>query len=276
MRANLHTTSKHLPRVPAHGNNVVRSPILADLPAFMSDCAIRYHNVHKQLGGTSVLRGVDLAIRPGELFGLAGINGAGKTTLLHCLFDFCTPDAGEIAIFGQAHARSAARAPLSFLPERFQAPYYLSGQDFLRYVLGLQQVRWNGDAVRAILDALELAPQALQRQARSYSKGMMQKLGLAACLLSGKRQLVLDEPMSGLDPKARALFKLALRQLRAQGRGAFLTSHALADIDELCDRMAILHAGKMVFVGTPEECRQRHGGGPQASLEQAFLNCIAA
>lgn len=248
---------------------------LTNFPARMNDCAIRYHNVHKQLGGSAVLRGIDLAIRPGELFGLAGINGAGKTTLLHCLFDFCTPDDGEIAIFGQAHGRSASRAPLSFLPERFQAPYYLSGKDFLRYVLGLQQVRWDEHAVRATLDALELAPDALQRQARSYSKGMMQKLGLAACLLAGKRQLVLDEPMSGLDPKARALFKQALRQLRTQGRGAFFTSHALADIEELCDRMAILHGGRMVFVGTPGECRRRHGGGPQASLEQAFLNCIA-
>ena len=244
----------------------------------MSDCAIRYHNVHKQLKGNPVLRGVDLALRPGELFGLAGVNGAGKTTLLHCLFDFCTPDAGEISIFGQDHRHSAARAPLSFLPERFQAPYYLSGTDFLRYLLGLQQVPWDEAAARQATDALELAPEALRRQARSYSKGMMQKLGLVACLLSGKQQLVLDEPMSGLDPNARALFKQALRQLRAQGRGVFLTSHALADIDELCDRMAILHAGRMVFVGTPEECRQRHGGGAgaQASLEQAFLNCIAA
>ena len=242
----------------------------------MSDCAIRYHNVHKQLKGNPVLRGVDLSLRPGELFGLAGVNGAGKTTLLHCLFDFCTPDAGEISIFGQGHRHSAARAPLSFLPERFQAPYYLSGRDFLRYLLGLQQVPWDEAAIRQAADALELAPEALRRQARSYSKGMMQKLGLLACLLSGKRQLVLDEPMSGLDPKARALFKQALRELRVQGRGVFLTSHALADIDELCDRMAILHAGRMVFVGTPAECRQRHGGGPQASLEQAFLNCIAS
>lgn len=244
----------------------------------MSDCAIRYHNVHKQLKGNPVLRGVDLALRPGELFGLAGVNGAGKTTLLHCLFDFCTPDAGEISIFGQAHRHSAARAPLSFLPERFQAPYYLSGTDFLRYQLALQQVPWDEAAARQATDALELAPEALRRQARSYSKGMMQKLGLAACLLSGKQQLVLDEPMSGLDPKARALFKQALRHLREQGRGVLLTSHALADIDELCDRMAILHAGRMVFVGTPEQCRQRHGGGAgaQASLEQAFLNCIAA
>lgn len=242
----------------------------------MSDCAIRYHNVHKQLKGNPVLRGVDLLLPPGELFGLAGVNGAGKTTLLHCLFDLCTPDAGEISIFGQPHRHSAARAPLSFLPERFQAPYYLSGRDFLRYLLGLQQVPWDEAAARQAAEALELAPEALLRQARDYSKGMMQKLGLLACLLSGKQQLVLDEPMSGLDPKARALFKQALRQLRTQGRGVFFTSHALADIDELCDRMAILHRGRMVFVGTPEECRQRHGGGPQASLEQAFLNCINA
>ncbi|OBV38270.1 ABC transporter ATP-binding protein [Janthinobacterium psychrotolerans] len=242
----------------------------------MSDCAIRYHNVHKQLKGNPVLRGVDLALKPGELFGLAGVNGAGKTTLLHCLFDFCTLDAGQISIFGQAHQHSASRAPLSFLPERFQAPYYLSGHDFLRYLLGLQQVAWDEGAARRACAALELAPEALRRQARSYSKGMMQKLGLAACLLSGKQQLVLDEPMSGLDPQARALFKQALRQLRTDGRGVLLTSHALLDIDELCDRMAILHEGRMVFVGTPAQCRQLHGGGPHASLEQAFLNCIHA
>lgn len=242
----------------------------------MSACAIHYQNVHKQLAGMTVLRGVDLCILPGELFGLVGVNGAGKTTLLKCLFDFCTPDAGSIAIFGQSHRHSAARAPLSFLPERFQAPYYLSGRDFLRYLLSLHKVGYDERAAQAAAAALDLAPDALRRPARDYSKGMMQKLGLAACLLSGKQQLVLDEPMSGLDPKARALFKQALRQLRAQGRGAFLTSHALADVDELCDRMAILHAGRMVFTGTPEQCRQRHGGTPGASLEQAFLNCIAA
>ncbi|MBB5609552.1 MULTISPECIES: ABC transporter ATP-binding protein [unclassified Janthinobacterium] len=241
----------------------------------MSDYAIRYHQVHKQLAGMTVLRGVDLAIRPGELFGLVGVNGAGKTTLLKCLFDFCTPDAGSIAIFGQPHHQSAARQPLSFLPERFQAPYFLTGRDFLRYLLSLHRVQYDDTAVRHGMAALDLAPEVLGRPARDYSKGMMQKLGLLACLLSGKRQLVLDEPMSGLDPKARALFKQALLDMRTQGRGALLTSHALADVEELCDRMAILHEGRIVFTGTPLECRHRHGGGPQASLELAFLNCIA-
>ena len=230
----------------------------------MNACAIEFHNVHLQLAGSAVLRGVDLQVRAGELFGLVGVNGAGKTSLLKCLLDFCTPARGDIAIFGQPHRHGAARQPLSFLPERFQAPYYLTGGDFLRYLSRLHDVRPDAQAVQQALDALDLAPDVLLRPARAYSKGMMQKLGLAACLLSGKRQLVLDEPMSGLDPKARA-----------QGRGALLTSHALADVEELCDRMAILHAGRIVFAGTPAECRTRHGGTEEASLEQAFLNCIA-
>lgn len=242
----------------------------------MNACAIEFHNVHTQLDGMSVLRGVDLHVRAGELFGLLGVNGAGKTTLLKCLLDFCTPQQGSIAIFGQPHRLSAARQPLSFLPERFQAPYYLTGDDFLRYLARLHGAPHDEQAVRQVLADLELAPEALRRPARTFSKGMMQKLGLAACLLSGKRQLLLDEPMSGLDPKARAQFKQALRQCRAQGRGALLTSHALADVEELCDRMAILHAGRIVFTGTPADCRAQHGGAAGASLEQAFLNCIAA
>ena len=241
----------------------------------MTDCAICFHDVHKQLAGRPVLRGVDLDIKPGQLVGLVGVNGAGKTTLLHCLLDFCTPEAGAIAIFGQPQHRSASRAPLAFLPERFQAPWYLKGREVLQYLLGLHQVPYNEAAVLQTLALLELDADALLRPARAYSKGMMQKLGLAACLLSGKQQLVLDEPMSGLDPKARALFKGALRQWQAAGRGVLLTSHALADIDELCDHMAILHGGRIAFAGTPAECRTRHGGSPGASLEQAFLNCIA-
>ena len=242
----------------------------------MNACAIEFHNVHLQLAGSAVLRGVDLQVRAGELFGLVGVNGAGKTSLLKCLLDFCSPERGDIAIFGAPHRHGAARQPLSFLPERFQAPYYLTGGDFLRYLSRLHEVGHDEQAVQQVLAMLELAPPALRRPAHTFSKGMMQKLGLAACLLSGKRQLAPDEPMSGLDPKARARFKQVLREARAQGRGALLTSHALADVEELCDRMAILHAGRMLFTGTPAECRARHGGAADASLEQAFLNCIAA
>jgi ABC-2 type transport system ATP-binding protein len=234
--------------------------------------ALRFHQVVQRYAATPVLRGVDLTVAPGEFFGLVGVNGAGKTSLIKCLFDFCALDGGAIDIFGLSHRLPAARTPLAFLPERFMPPYYLTGAAFLQYVLKLQKVTYDAGRVAATLLALGLDPAALPQLVRSYSKGMMQKLGLAACLLTEKKLLVLDEPMSGLDPQARALFKQQLGTVRAAGRGLFFTSHALADIDELCDRMAILHAGQIRFVGTPGACRAAFGGA--ATLEQAFMNCI--
>jgi ABC-2 type transport system ATP-binding protein len=234
--------------------------------------ALRFQQVVKRYGAASVLQGVDLELQAGQCFGLVGVNGAGKTSLIKCLLDFCGMDGGAIEIFGRPHRDPAARGPLGFLPERFTPPYYLTGADFIRYLLTLQGLRYDADAVAAMLAALDLEPAALKRTVRQYSKGMTQKLGLAACLLSRKQLYILDEPMSGLDPKARALLKAQLRQLQQAGGTLFLTSHALADVDELCDRMAILHDGRIRFSGTPAECRERYGAG---TLEQAFLACIA-
>ncbi|NYE60465.1 ABC-2 type transport system ATP-binding protein [Duganella sp. 1224] len=234
--------------------------------------ALRFQHVVKRYGTATVLHGVDLELRAGECFGLVGVNGAGKTSLIKCLLDFCALDGGGIDIFGQPHHRPAARQPLGFLPERFTPPYYLTGADFIRYLLTLQGLPYQPDAVAAMLAALDLDQDALKKTVRSYSKGMTQKLGLAACLLARKPLYVLDEPMSGLDPKARALLKAQLRALHRAGSTLFLTSHALADVDELCDRMAILHDGRIRFAGTPAECRARYSAD---TLEQAFLACIA-
>jgi ABC-2 type transport system ATP-binding protein len=237
----------------------------------MSDAALRFTDVSKSYGAAAALNGVSFEVRRGEFFGLAGENGAGKTTLIKCLLDLSANDAGTIEIFGMAHRAPGARARLAFLPERFSPPYYLSGRDFLRYILKLHRAPYDESRNRRSLIGLDFAPAALDRPARTYSKGMTQKLGLAACLLSGKDLLVLDEPMSGLDPKARALFKQELRGLRAAGRTLLLTSHALADIEELCDRMAILHQGQLRFAGTPAELREAFG---TPDLEQAFLKCL--
>jgi len=238
----------------------------------MTAPALRFQQVVKRYGQAEVLRGVDLELRSGECFGLVGVNGAGKTSLIKCLLDFCALDGGSIDICGQPHHRPASRQPLGYLPERFSPPYYLTGADFIRYLLTLQGLAYDPDAVGAMLAALDLDPAALKRTVRGYSKGMTQKLGLAACLLARKPLYVLDEPMSGLDPKARALLKQQLRQLHQAGATVFLTSHMLADVDELCDRMAILHEGRVRFAGSPAECRDRYGA---ANLEQAFLACIA-
>ena len=238
----------------------------------MSEAALRFLDVSKSYGAAAALHGITFDVRQGEFFGLAGENGAGKTTLIKCMLDLSTIDGGRIEIFDTGHGEPGSRARLAFLPERFSPPYYLSGRDFLRYLLALHRTGHDESRSARILAGLDLAPAALDRPARTYSKGMTQKLGLAACLLSGKELLVLDEPMSGLDPKARALFKRQLRELRAAGRTVLITSHALADVEELCDRMAILHQGQLRFAGTPDELRQAFGA---RDLEEAFLACIA-
>jgi ABC-2 type transport system ATP-binding protein len=240
----------------------------------MSLAALRFQQVVQRYARNAVLRGIDLQVEAGECFGLVGVNGAGKTSLLKCLFDFCALDAGSIDIFGRPHRQPAARQPLAFLPERFVPPYYLTGRDFLTYLLTLHGRDYDAAAAADMLAALDLDPDALARTASSYSKGMTQKLGLAACLLSGKPLQVLDEPMSGLDPKARALLKQQLRRLREAGATVLLTSHELADVEVLCDRLAILHEGRIRFAGTPAECRAQFGGHAGATLEDAFMRCI--
>jgi len=238
----------------------------------MRNTALRFERVGKAYAGVTALSEFSLAVPRGEFLALVGVNGAGKTTLIKCLLDFCDPDQGRIEIFGVSHRETSARARLAYLPERFNPPHNLTGRDFLQYMLQLYRAPYDGNRVAGIFKTLDLDPAALTRSARTYSKGMTQKLGIAACLLSGKELYVLDEPAGGLDPKARALFKNELRSLRRNGSTVFFTSHALADVAELCDRMAVLHDGRLLFAGTPDELVQRCGG---PDLEHAFLSCIA-
>jgi len=237
----------------------------------MESSALSFKQVNKKFGRTVALVDLTLEVVPGESFALVGMNGAGKTTLLKCLLDFCEPDSGDIRVFGVAHRETRSRARLSFLPERFTPPYYLTGRDFLRFMLELQRVKYREEDALRTLDSLDLDRKALDLAVRAFSKGMTQKLGLAACLLVRKDLYVLDEPTSGLDPKARALLKARLRELRAQGKTVFFTSHSLADVEEIGDRLAVLHLGRLRFLGTPEELKMNH---QTDSLEDAYLRCI--
>ena len=237
----------------------------------MTQSAVHFDQVRKSYGRQAVLQGIDLDIASGMTFGLVGVNGAGKTTLIKCLLDFCHIDHGGIEIFGTRHTDSRARARLAFLPERFMPPYFLTGRDFLGYMLKLDGRATGADKVRAMFAALDLDLMALDQPVRSYSKGMTQKLGLAACLLAEPDLLILDEPMSGLDPVARARVKQLLRQLRDRGRTLFFTSHALSDVEEICEQLVVLHQGMLRFCGSPRELMLRYAGD---SVEQAFLKCI--
>lgn len=234
--------------------------------------ALELKQLSKSFGRVPALSGLDLAVPAGAIFALIGINGAGKTTLIKCLLDLCEFDSGSIEIFGANHRAPRARERLAFLPERFNPPFYLKGRDFLRYLSQLHRRAYDEHEALAMLDDLDLEHRALEQPVREYSKGMTQKLGLIACFLSHKDLYVLDEPLSGLDPKAHALCKQLLRRVGQAGGTVFLTSHSLADVAEICDGMALLHEGRVLFSGPPLElCRRYHG----ADLESAFLQCIA-
>jgi ABC-2 type transport system ATP-binding protein len=233
--------------------------------------ALSFRAVSKGFGDTPALDRVTFNVNRRELFGLVGGNGAGKTTLIKCMLDFCVAEAGDIRIFGASSHLTAARSGVAFLPERFSPPYHLTGRDFLRYMAELHGRSYQEELVQHAFEELDLEISALKRPARTYSKGMTQKLGLAACVLSGKPLQILDEPTSGLDPKARALLKRRLRRFIAEDTTVFFTSHALADVEEICDRMAVLHAGRVRFVGTPGALKAKYASD---DLESAFLACI--
>ena len=239
--------------------------------AIGSGAAVQVSALEKRYGKHAVLQSVDLEVAAGASFGLLGLNGAGKTTLIKCLLDLCAHDAGAIALFGVPANEARARARLAYLPEQFVPPHYLYGREFLALMLALAGKPYDAGRVAARLAQLELDSAVLDRRVRALSKGMTQKLGLAAVLLVERDLTVLDEPMSGLDPASRIAVKSALQDLVAEGRTLFFTSHVLADVEELCDVIAVLDRGKICFRGTPGELCARTG---EAHLERAFLRCI--
>ena len=180
-------------------------------------------------------------------------------------------DSGDILIFGGPPAEKSARARLAFLPERFDPPWFLSGMEFLKFSLKLYKQEFNEEAVISAAEKIALDPAALSRRVQTYSKGMRQKLGLMGTVLTNCDLMILDEPMSGLDPLARTLVKDVLIDARKSGRTTFLSSHILADMDEICDRVAIMDEGVVKFIGTPDAVKKQTGS---ENLERAFLHFI--
>lgn len=236
----------------------------------MADPVIQFYDVHRQRGGVPVLAGVDFRVAPGEAIALVGVNGAGKSTLIKVLLDLQAADAGRIEIHGHPHTDRRARADLAYLPERFQPPYFLRGIQYLDYTERLFRHPRSREEALAQAAQLGLMPAELERSAQTYSKGMAQMLGLAACLLSGRRLLVLDEPMSGLDPTARVRLQRALRDARGAGRTIFFTTHLMQDAQALADRVLVLHEGRIVADEPPAELAARRGG----DLESAFVELV--
>jgi ABC-2 type transport system ATP-binding protein len=233
--------------------------------------ALRVERLVKHYGALQALASVSFAVDSAEAFGLVGANGAGKTTLIKCVLDLCGFDSGAIELFGVDARRAHSRARLSYVPERFLPPHYLRGREFLEMMLALAGQRYDAARAAQLLDELELERAALERPVRRLSKGMTQKLGLAAGFLLERDLYLLDEPMSGLDPAARVAVKSVLRRLAAEGRTLFFTSHVRSDVEELCSSIAVLDRGQLRWRGPPQGLCERYG---EARLESAFMKCI--
>lgn len=224
-------------------------------------------------GKIRVVHDVSFDVRSGEIFGLIGLNGAGKTSIIKTLIGLREPESGAATILGGRADDPRVRQSLAYLPERFDPPWFLTGFEFLRFSLRLYNRPYDESSVLSAISDLALDPKALRRRVQVLSKGMRQKLGLLGTILTGAPFLVLDEPMSGLDPLARVRVKESLMSCRAQGRTLFLSSHILSDMAELCDRVAILHDGRLIFCGIPSALLLQEG---VSNLEQAFLSVIGA
>jgi len=200
------------------------------------------------------LRGVSFQIPRGEIFGLLGPNGAGKTTLIKILLGIVRKSKGNGALLGHPVGHLESRRRVGYLPEGHRLPKHLTGFTALEYYGNLSGVSCS--AIRAQRDAL-LKLVGLDKwgrvSVRKYSKGMQQRLGLAQALLHNPELLILDEPTDGVDPVGRKEIREILRDFRSKGGTVFLNSHLLQETELVCDRVAVLHKGRVVSIGTVDK-----------------------
>lgn len=237
----------------------------------MGKTVLNINDVNVGYGGVDVIHDITFDVKKGEMFGLIGLNGAGKTTLIKSILGLREISKGNIGIFDLPPGQKESRRHMAFLPERFEPPWFLSGMEFVKMSMRLYGQTFDEDRVYALVDRLALDRAALKRRVQTYSKGMRQKLGLIATILTDCKLMILDEPMSGLDPKARTLVKDTLVEGKKDEHTVFLSSHILADMDEICDRVAVIHNGVLGFVGPPAELKKQVGVD---NLERAFLQFI--
>jgi ABC-2 type transport system ATP-binding protein len=211
---------------------------------------------------TRALDDLTLTVETNEIFGFLGPNGAGKTTTLKLLMGLLRPTAGTARVLGESIEHSAARMRIGFLPEQAYFYDYLTALELVAYFGQLSGVP-AGDARARAATALERAglPQAAwKRQLRRFSKGMLQRVGLAQAIVHEPEIVVLDEPMSGLDPIGRRQVRDLILELRDSGTTVFFSSHILSDVEALCDRVAILNTGRLVETGRLSDIRARWSG----------------
>jgi ABC-2 type transport system ATP-binding protein len=222
---------------------------------------IEVENLHKtyRIGfwrkPVQALRGVSFQVREGDLYGFIGPNGAGKSTAIKILLGLLLPGQGRATLMGRPAGDTSGRREVGFLPEQPYFYDYLTGREFLSFYGRLSRLK-GSDLRRRIDEVVELAGVGddwLDRRLRTYSKGMLQRLGLGQALLGRPRLVILDEPMSGLDPLGRRHVRNLLKRLHAEGVTVFYSSHVLSDVEALCTRLSMVVKGQIRREGTVDE-----------------------
>jgi ABC-2 type transport system ATP-binding protein len=241
----------------------------------MDGNAIDIRGLSKAFGGTLAVDDVSFAVRPGEIFGFMGHNGAGKTTTIRMLLGLLHPTRGEACVLGHDIVRDslAIRRLSGYLPGDYALPKEMSARQFLRYI-GAMFGFAGAPLERRIEELLELFGLAAVADKRlgAFSSGMIQKVGLAQALINEPRVLLLDEPTAGLDPIGRQeLLELIVRLARNDGVTVLFSTHILSDIERVCERVAILHHGRLLASGDLADLKDRHGA---AHMDDLYLSLV--
>jgi ABC-2 type transport system ATP-binding protein len=212
----------------------------------------------KHYGDVEAVRGIDLTVRKGEVFGFLGPNGAGKTTTIRVIMDFIRKTSGQVSVFGldSKEASLEIRKRVGYLPGEFGLYESLTVEDFLLYLLDLSEASDKEPRMRQLAEDFDLP---LHRKIRELSKGNRQKVGLVQAFMHEPELVILDEPTSGLDPfMQQRFYKLARDEQRA-GRTIFMSSHLLAEVEHICDHVAVIRDGRLVLVDRISELKDRVG-----------------
>jgi ABC-type multidrug transport system ATPase subunit len=216
--------------------------------------SLNVQNVSFSFSKKAILHDLNLTISSGEVFALIGHNGAGKTTLFHLILGYKFANRGDIQIFGKNAFQSHARKEIGYVPERAYLPVEQTFFSYLKYLANLQGLPQSGVKGEVERVAKEVGLQdVIHQPMKSFSKGMLQKTMLAQAILGNPRLIILDEPMSGLDPEARDQLRARIQTWQTQGKTVLFSTHAMEDVEQLADRVMVLDKGAMTFLGTTPE-----------------------
>jgi len=226
-------------------------------------------NISKTYGDQKAVNDLSLSIEKGSVFGFLGPNGAGKTTTIKILTGINSPDEGRVEIDGHSPEISSVREKIGFKPEEPHFYEYLTGLEFMKFAGNLfeQSYKKTDDEYLEIMKSAGIYD-ARNKIVKNYSKGMRQRLGFAQATINDPEYIFLDEPLEGLDPIGRRELKDMVVRLKSQGKTMFFNSHILSDVEILCDKIGVIHQGKLIYTGSvPEFCRGKN-------LEDRFVDEI--